>query len=162
MGGTDKHMSDSHGYLQYLPVEVSGQSFAIPMVEVMAVRQLSPQDVSPESDGIEAADTTIPVIDLPHLLFPNSQRNSGGPAYVVVLSIPMCTCAVLVDSIKPARRIDPADKLVMPPLLAGRRYPFSGALVEGDNLILIIDSRRLVDGLRQVNPRLIAETPHGS
>lgn len=145
--------------LHYVPIGVSGQMFALPMSEVAAIRRLIDEDAAaPEmvSDG----QATIPITDLRRLFFPVSRQDPERAAYVVVIAIPGLTYAVLVDDVRPARRAAPADQLAIPPLLAGRRYPFSGVIREADSLVLMIDALHLAGELRQVKPDLIREQPH--
>jgi len=146
--------------LHYVPVGVSGQFFALPMSEVAAIRRLGDEDTAP-SEAMNDGQSAIPITDLRHLFFPVSRQGPGRATYVVVIAIPGFTYAVLVDDVRPARRAALADQLAVPPLLAARRYPFSGVIRGADSLVLMIDTRLLADQLRQVKPDLIREQPHG-
>lgn len=151
---------DTHS-LHYLPIEVSGQMFAIPMSDVAAIRRLNDEDGTASGQAGEKP-TTIPIVDLRHLFFPVSRQGPERPSYVVVISMPNLTYVVLVDDVRPARRAEPADLLAFPPLLAGERYPFSGVIRVADSLVLMIHCRLLAEELRQVKPALVLEQPHGS
>jgi chemotaxis signal transduction protein len=147
--------------LHYVPVGVSGQFFALPMSEVAAIRRLGDEDTAaPQvvSDG----QTDIPIVDLRRLFFPVKQPSTKRAAYVVVIAVPGLTYAVLVDDVRPARRVAPDDQLRMPPLLAAHRYPFSSVLREAGSLVLMIDASLLAEELRQVKPDVIREQTHGS
>ncbi len=147
--------------LPYLPIEVSGQIFAIPMSEVTTTRQLSNEDITVFETG-KKGQATIPIIDLRHLFFPANRPGAGYPAYMVVISIPGFIYTVLVDDVRTARRAALADQLAIPPLIAGRRYPFSGVIREAGSLVLLIHSRFLAEELRRVKPDLVPEQTHVS
>lgn len=151
---------DTHS-LHYLPVDVSGQMFAIPMSEVAAVRRLSDEDAA-ASEPADKGSATIPVVDLRRLFFPVKRQSPERPSYVIVISMPDLTYVVLVDDVRPARRVEPHDQLPVPPLLAGQQYPFSGVIRVGDSLVLMINCRLLAEELRQVKSGLVLEQVHGS
>ncbi|MBN1429413.1 MAG: chemotaxis protein CheW [Anaerolineae bacterium] len=155
-------MPDYPSTLHYLPIEVSGQLFAIPMLEVAAIRQLGRGDAPVVSMGQEARQPAIPIVDLQSLFFGVSLSDIEEPAYVIVISIPAFACAVLVDGVRPARLAEPADQLAMPLTLTNERYPFRGVLRTPEGLVLIIDSRLLIEELRRIKPDLIVEKAHGS
>jgi chemotaxis signal transduction protein len=151
---------DTHS-LQYLPVDVCGQMFAIPMSEVAAVRRLSDDDAA-TYEPVNKGAATIPVVDLRRLFFPVKRQSPERPSYVVVISMRDLTYVVLVDDVRPARRVEPADQLPIPPLLAGRQYPFSSVIRVGDSLMLMIHCRLLAEELRQVKSGLVMEQSYGS
>jgi chemotaxis protein histidine kinase CheA len=141
--------------LAYLPIEVSGQVFAIPMSNVVAVHRVRSGNVdeviTPEAG--EPSGASVIVIDLRLLFFGRAQ--SSPKAHVVVVSTQVGMCALLVDAVRPART---AATTPLPHLVAAMNLPFSGVVLEPDALILVMDSRRLVEQLRQVAPELIAES----
>lgn len=148
--------------LQYVPVVISGRMFAFPMSEVADIRRLEGEDMAvAASVTLNQGLAAIPIIDLRRLFFPVSQLAPNRPTFVVVIAIPGLTFAVLVDDVRSARRSAPADQLAIPPLLAARRYPFSGVIREAGSLMLMLDARLLADALRQVKPDLIQEQSHG-
>lgn len=147
--------------LHYVPVGVSGDMFAIPMSEVAAIRRLDDEDTA-ASETVSEGRPAIPIVDLRRLFFPVNRPAPERAAYVIVVSIPGFAYAVLVDDVRPARWAAQTDQLAIPPLLAARRYPFSGVIREEDSLMLMIDTRLLADELRQVQPDLVQERSHGS
>jgi chemotaxis signal transduction protein len=147
--------------LHYMPIGVSGQMFALPMSEVADIRRLEDEDMAvAASVTLNKGLATVPIIDLRRLFFPVSQPAPERPTYVVVIAIPGLTFAVLVDDVRPARRAAPSDHLTIPPLLAVRRYPFSGVIREAGSPVLMIDVCLLADELRQVRPDSVMELPH--
>jgi len=144
--------------LHYLPVEVSGQAFAIPMSEVAAVHRAGGGAVDEDvaSEAGEPPGASVMAIDLRLLFFGRAQPSPK--AHVVVISTQVGMCALLVDTVRPARTAEATTQYPLPRLVAAMNLPFSGVVREPDALILIMDSRRLVEQLRQVAPELIAES----
>ncbi|MBN1311195.1 MAG: chemotaxis protein CheW [Anaerolineae bacterium] len=154
-------MLDYQSSFQYLPVDVSGQVFAIPMSEVAAIRRLSDEEEASSASG-ESAQSTIPAIDLRSLFFPTPPGDVEKAAYVIVISVSQFACAALVDGVRPARRAEMTEQFTMPSLLSGERYPFKGIIRTPEGLLLIIDTYRLAEALRRARPELIVEKAHGS
>jgi hypothetical protein len=148
--------------LHYLPVEVSGQLFAIPMRDVSAVQRMgaggSPEGVVPQGNGSSAL--AVPVIDLSHLFWDRASPLPG--THIVVIAAAVGTCAVLVNGLRPARTAQAADQSALPHLPALQHCPFRGLVREPDALVLILDCRALVEKLLRASPELVLEPDHAT
>jgi chemotaxis signal transduction protein len=92
--------------LQYLPVELSGQLFALSMNDVTAVHRVSAgADAEPPSTDQHAA--SLRVLDLRYLFW--KKDNSDENMYVVVVSTNAGTCALGVDRVHSARTMRSAS-----------------------------------------------------
>lgn len=143
--------------LHYLPVEVSGQFFAIPMRDVSAVYRMGAgTNAMPQANG--SSVPAVPVIDLSHLFWDRASPLSG--RHVVVIATDVGTCAVLVGGLRPARTAQATDRSALPRLPAFQHCPFRGLVHEPDALVLIVDCRALVEKLQRVSPELVLEPDH--
>lgn len=145
--------------LSYLPIEVSGQIFGIPMAEVVAIRQMHGGEPL-ESVVVEGAvgldgHPALRPIDLGRLFWDSASSDLAG--YVVVVTTPQGACALLVDGVRAARSAPPEAHYPLPRLMAPVGWLFAGIVSEGDALVLILNSEGLVAQLRQVAPDLIVE-----
>lgn len=140
--------------LRYLPVEVSGQAFAFPMVDVVAVYRMGgdrqEQDLS---QPIPSEGISVQVLDLRR--FFGTVTEPVDSVQVVVISTHLGTCALLVDAIRPARTATPTEIRALPYLVDRLRYPFSGIICGSETLTLIVDSQRLFEQLHHVAPELV-------
>jgi chemotaxis signal transduction protein len=148
--------------LHYLPVEVSGQMFAIPMRDVSAVHRVSagtgPEGVIPQANGSSAL--ALPVIDLSHLFWDRESPQPG--THIVLITTEVGMCAVLVNSLRPARTALTTDQSALPHLPAFQHSPFQGLVHEPDALVLIVDCRALVEKLQRASPELVLEPDHAT
>lgn len=142
----------------YLPVELTGQVFAIPMADVAAIHRLG-GDGADDLAG-RGGQAGIPVVDLGRLFSPDSQPSDTNSVYGVVISTPAFTYAVLVDSVRPSRKAEPAKQFALSPLIAQGGCLFSKVLREPDGLMPVIDTQRLAAELRRVGPGLVVERAH--
>jgi chemotaxis signal transduction protein len=144
--------STSHQELQYLPVELSSQTFALPMSDVAAIHRKSVDtDDEPLSTDEHAAN--LPILDLQHLF--QIQSNPDTSRYVIVVSTAIGTCALAVDRVRPTRTIGMAALYPLPRLVSTVGWLFKGVICDSDNLILLIDSQRLVKTVQQMSPGLV-------
>jgi chemotaxis signal transduction protein len=157
-------MTDTPNFqaLHYLPVEVYGQTFAIPMSEVVAIHRSGggAVDESVVPKVSEPSGASVMTIDLRHLFW--GEAVSSPHAHVVVISTHAGTCALLVDAVRPSRTAEATAQSPLPRLVAAMDLPFSGVLREPDVLVLIMDSQRLVEQLRQIAPELIVESVYAT
>lgn len=148
--------------LHYLPVEVSGQLFAIPMRDVSAVQRMDtgtdPEGAMPQANGSSAL--AVPVIDLSHLFWGKAAPLPG--THIVVVTTEVGTCAVLVNGLRPARIAQVTDQFALPRLPAFQHCPFRGLVHEPDALVLILNCRALVEKLLRASPELVLEPDHAT
>jgi chemotaxis signal transduction protein len=148
--------------LRYLPVDVSGQLFAIPMSSVATIHRIDSTSISGETNGIfrtnASNDTVVIVIDLRRLFW--GITPSENYAHAVVIATDDGMCAMLVDAVKPTRVASPFSHHDLPRLVTGERLPFSGVIREPDSLLLVIDGIRLVEQLSHVVPDAVLEQSH--
>jgi chemotaxis signal transduction protein len=138
--------------LQYLPVELSGQLFALPMNDVTAVHRVSAgADEEPPSTDQHAA--SLRVLDLRYLFW--KQDNSDENMYVVVVSTNAGTCALGVDRVHSARTMRTATLQQLPQLISTIGWLFNGVICESDTLMLLINSQQLVEQVQQMSPDLV-------
>lgn len=148
--------------LHYLPVELSGQIFGIPMSDVVAVeRAQSDMGEASEPEANARAGACVPVIDLRCLFGGQSPPERTRP-HVLILSTQIGSCAVLVDGVRPTRIADATTRHRLPALATATGCPFSGIVFDSDAPVLIIDTLRLVKYLRQVAPELVPECAHAN
>jgi chemotaxis signal transduction protein len=148
----------NHQELQYLPIELSGQTFALNMGDVTAIHRKS-VDTDDELLSTEQQAANLPVLDLRRLF--QSQANPYTNMYVIVLFTDAGTCAVAVDRVRPARTIETAALYPLPCLVSTVGWLFKRVICEADNLVLLINSQRLVEQIRQNSPDLVlAEGTH--
>jgi chemotaxis protein histidine kinase CheA len=152
--------STSHQELQYLPVELSSQTFALPMNDAVAIHRKS-VDTDGEQLSTDEHAANLPILDLRHLF--QIQSNPDTSMYVIVVSTEIGTCALAVDRVRPTRTIETAALYPLPRLISTVGWLFKGVIRDSDNLILLIDSQRLVETVQQMSPDLVlAEETHVS
>lgn len=149
--------------LRYLPIELSGQVFGIPMSDVVAIERAhrdSPSTESTSSEDGEQVGSGAPIVDMRYLFLGESPPDHG--RYVVILSAPIGSCAVLVDAVQPTCTAHASVRRVLPSLLASAGCPFGSVVLEHDGPVLIIDTSRLMERMRQVAPELIMERTYAA
>lgn len=150
--------STDHQELQVLPIELSGQTFALNMDDVVTIHRISVDtDKEPLSTDGQGAD--LPVLELRHLF--SSQTTPDTGKYVIVIATGAGTCALAVDRVRPTRTIEQAALYPLPRLVSAVNWLFKGVICEADDLMLLINSPRLVEQIQQHSPGLVlAEGTH--
>lgn len=148
--------------LQYMPVDVSGRLFAVPMSDVVTIQRVQ-VDASDTTNGASVSDSepsqSQPVaqtIDLRYLFWGEALASRSPHAIVVTTSAG--TCALLVDAVRASRVAEIDDVKRLPSIVSGTSRIFSGVVRNPDGLLLVIDIRRLVESVYQVAPELIMES----
>jgi chemotaxis signal transduction protein len=145
--------------LHYLPIELRGQVFAIPMAEVGSIQRMPSSTLEEERlpGPALAPDDTMKIIDLGELFRDTGAGEPSRHRYVVLVTPPAGTCGVVVDGVGSARRAGPDDQFAVPHLALTEGSPFSGVVRGVDGLALVIDANRLVDQLHRVAPEVVME-----
>ena len=152
--GTDSQIT------RYLPVAAGGRVVAIPMRDVIAVRQITGGTgrlpALPTLDADSDHDGRAPIIDLARLLGSSAAPSSGQP-HAVIVSAPAGAGALRVDTVYPIRTAEAAQRHALPRLIAAVGCPFVEIVREPDQLVLVLDIPRLVAALQDTAPELVVE-----
>jgi chemotaxis protein histidine kinase CheA len=142
----------THRELRYLPIELAGQTFALPMSSVAAIHQVS-KDTGDGQPSTDKSAVSLPVLDLRHLF--QGGGDPGTHMYVVVVSTDTGTCALAVDRVGSTRTVKMAALHSLPYLVSTVEWLFKGVICEADNLTLLINSQQLVEQVQEMSPELV-------
>ena len=153
--------------LQFLPIEVGGQSFGFPLSDVVTV-SLIVSEASAESETSvipisekPVSPENVPLIDLQHLFFGSSQGT--GKAYALLLSTSAGTCALRVTAIFPTQIAEPTARFSLPTFFGLANKVFKTVVYDDeDRLTLIVDTNRLITTIQKINPQLVLESIHAN
>ncbi len=136
--------------LQYLPIEVSGRRFAIPMDGVVTI-----QRVRVNGDGLPPnAAENMSISDLRSLFSP--VEPVGQTAHAIVITTAGGLITLLVDNVRSARMTE--ELVSLPYLVDTAEIPFSQMIREAEGLTLLIDPQRLPSTIQQqASLKLVAE-----
>ncbi len=146
--------------LQYLPVDIGGQLFAIPVSDVTAIQQRGPKQAGEQAEpttGEEPA-ARVPVVDMCKLFWGAELPEAQG--FVITLSTPAGVCALAVSRVYPADVAEAQAQRPLPFPLDAAGSVFAG-FVGGPALpTLIVDCERLTEMIAGLAPQLVVEAQH--
>lgn len=145
---TDKQKSTQQ--VQYLPIEVSGRRFAIPMDGVVTI-----QRVRVNGDGLPPNTAeNMSISDLRSLF--SQVEPVGQTAHAIVITTAGGLITLLVDNVRSARMTE--ELVSLPYLVDTAEIPFSQMIREAEGLTLLIDPQRLPSTVQQqASLNLVAE-----
>ncbi len=151
-----------HQSLQYLPVDVGGQLFAIPLKDVMAVQQrghAKNEILSMPLINTGPAQGVHP-IDLSKLFWNIETPDMQGA--IVVISTAAGMCGLLVGNVHPASVARAEQRQSLPFSLEHQRNVFAEVVIGPELPILILDCRYLVEMIAQVAPEYVVSVENAA